>query len=59
MTESILTHISVTVEYNAGLDKEGKDVFKKQSFIGVKEDASDEALYIIGNSIGDILDTQI
>lgn len=59
MTESILTHISVTVEYNAGLDKEGKDVFKKQSFIGVKEDASDEALYIIGNSIGAILDTQI
>lgn len=59
MTESILTRISLEMEYKAGLDKEGKDVFKKQSFIGIKEDASDEALCIIGNSIGDILDTQI
>jgi len=40
MTESMLTRISISLEleYKADLDKEGKDVFKKQSFIGIKED---------------------
>ncbi|WP_238904861.1 hypothetical protein [Clostridium sp. YIM B02506] len=35
MTESILTRISLEVEYKADLDKERKDEFKKQSFIGI------------------------
>ena len=34
-------------------------MFKKQSFTGIKEDASDEAICIIGNAIGCVLDTQI
>lgn len=31
MTESILTRLSLEIQYKAGLDKEGKDVFKKIS----------------------------
>jgi len=59
MTESILTHLSVTVEYKAGLDKEGKDVFKKQSFSNIKDEASDESMSKVANAIGTLLDTQI
>ncbi|MNI84257.1 hypothetical protein D3C73_1411460 [compost metagenome] len=59
MTESILTHLSVAVEYKAGLDKEGKDVFKKQSFSNIKDEASDESMSKVANAIGTLLDTQI
>ncbi len=58
MTESILTSLALVVEYKSGLDKEGKDVYKKQRYSKISEDATDEALYSVGNAIGQVIDTQ-
>ncbi|WP_315115582.1 DUF1659 domain-containing protein [Clostridium intestinale] len=58
MTESILTSLALVVEYKSGLDKEGKDVYKKQRYSKISEDATDEALYDVGNAIGQVIDTQ-
>ncbi|WP_286907031.1 DUF1659 domain-containing protein [Clostridium sp. UBA1652] len=58
MTESILTSLALVVEYKSGLDKEGNDVYKKQRYSKISEDATDEALYYVGNAIGQVLDTQ-
>ncbi|SHI97047.1 DUF1659 domain-containing protein [Clostridium intestinale] len=59
MTESILTRLSLEVEYKAGLDKDGKDVFRKFSISNIKEEASDDSIGKLGNAIGSLLDTQI
>jgi hypothetical protein len=58
MTESILTSLALVVEYKSGLDKEGNDVYKKQRYSKISEDATDEDLYDVGNAIGQVLDTQ-
>ena len=58
MTESILTSLALVVEYKSGLDKEGKDVYKKQRYSKISEDATDEDLYDVGNAIGQVIDTQ-
>lgn len=59
MTESILTQLSLEIGYKASIDEEGKDVFKKQNFISIKESSSDEAICIVGNAIGKVLNTEI
>ncbi|WP_315115958.1 DUF1659 domain-containing protein [Clostridium intestinale] len=58
MTESILTRLALEIQYKSGLDKEGKDVFKKMSFSNIKEEASDDSMSKVANAIGNLLDTQ-
>ncbi|WP_238904099.1 DUF1659 domain-containing protein [Clostridium sp. YIM B02506] len=58
MTEVILTSLALVVEYKSGLDKEGNDVYKKQRYSKISENATDESLYDVGNAIGQVLDTQ-
>lgn len=59
MTEIILTRLSLEIEYKAGLDKEGKDIFRKFSISNIKEEASDASIGNLANAIGSLLDTQI
>ena len=59
MVEAIETSFSLIIKYKAGLDEEGKDVFKRLIFSDLNPDASDEDLYAVGNKIGKILKTEI
>ncbi|MBL4930368.1 DUF1659 domain-containing protein [Clostridium paridis] len=59
MTEAILSSLSLVIKYKAGIDKEGHDVFKRQAFLNISDNASDDDLSIVGHEIGELLNTQI
>jgi hypothetical protein len=59
MVEAIETSLYLVVKYKAGLDKEGKDIFKNLVFLNINPDASYEDLYVVGDKIGKALGTQI
>jgi hypothetical protein len=59
MFEAIETSLYLIVKYKAGLDKEGKDIFKNLVFRNINPDASYEDLYAVGEEIGKVLGTQI
>ena len=54
MVEAIETSLYLIVKYKAGLDKEGKDIFRN-----INPDSSYEDLYAVGDKIGRALGTQI
>ncbi|WP_286908537.1 DUF1659 domain-containing protein [Clostridium sp. UBA1652] len=64
MVEAIETSLYLIVKYKAGLDKEGKDifrnlVFRNLVFRNINPDSSYEDLYAVGDKIGRALGTQI
>lgn len=59
MSEAILSSLSLVIKYKAGIDKEGNDVFKRQTFTNLSNTASDDDLSMVGHAIGELLNTQI
>ncbi|MBL4933049.1 DUF1659 domain-containing protein [Clostridium paridis] len=59
MAEALLASQSLVIKYKAGIDKEGKDVFRRQGFSNISNEATVDNLSAVGHAIGDILYTQI
>lgn len=59
MIESILVENVLVIEYKAGLNKEGKDIFKKTQINVNNTDITDEELFELGHAIGELLYTPI
>lgn len=59
MIESILVENVLVIEYKVGLNKEGKDIFKKTQINVNNTDITDEELFELGHAIGELLDTPI
>lgn len=59
MVEAIETSLYLIVKYKAGLDKEGKDIFRNLVFRNINPNSSYEDLYAVGDKIGRALGTQI
>ncbi|MEQ8156845.1 MAG: DUF1659 domain-containing protein [Clostridiaceae bacterium] len=59
MAETVMTSQALVIRYKAGMDAEGKDVFKKQTFSNISNTATDDNLSIVGHAIGNILNTEI
>lgn len=59
MAESVLTSQSLVVKYQSGIDKEGKEVYKRQTYANISSSATDDNLCAVGNAIGAVLNTQI
>ena len=59
MVESILVENVLVIDYKEGLDKEGKDVFKRTQITVNNTDITDDELFELGHAIGELLDTEI
>lgn len=59
MAEAILTKQSLVIKYQSEIDKEGKEIYKRQGFSNISSAATGDNLCAIGNDIGAVLVTQI
>lgn len=59
MAESILISQTLVVKYRTGMDKEGKDIYKRQRYSNLANSVKDEDLCDVGHAIGAILDTEL
>ncbi len=51
-----LTGKAMIIKCKVGVDKDGKDIFRSQRFSKIKSDATDEALFAVGDALAVMVD---
>lgn len=57
--EAIKLNKQLVLKYSTGKDKEGKDVFKKQSFSNVDLSATDEDIFAVADILQTLIDSTL
>lgn len=59
MANSMLITNSLSLRYKIGVDEEGKDVFKTQTFKNISSEATDEHLVSLSDEIANVVNFPI